>query len=214
LVFLAVASWLWIESRSVSEAVPELGGGVRLPAGSLSTAPQRAPLGDPPIVHLAGFDRTCMECHRIFDPAERATAARSDTDRVQHSDVVLAHGRNDRCLGCHHATDRDALSLLDGTKIGFAEAPRLCRECHGLVGRDWERGTHGRTHGSWVTGSPEQRRLGCTECHDPHSPAFPALEPLPAPRTLRLPPPEEREPRSAEPLWPRSAIEAAKGHDG
>ena len=36
------------------------------------------------------------------------------------------------------------------------------------------------------TGSPSQKRLSCTECHDPHAPAYEAFHPLPGPHTLRM----------------------------
>ena len=39
-----------------------------------------------------------------------------------------------------------------------------------------------------MTDAPEQRRLKCTECHDPHSPAYPRMQPLPGPNTLRMGP--------------------------
>jgi len=205
-----LAGWFLLGAGTSKEALPDLGGGVSFDRSRIATTPLRTPLADPPTIHLNGYDRTCMECHRIVDTGEHGASARGHTPRVQHRDVVLRHGRNDRCLGCHHPTNRNRLTLLAGTEIGFSEVSRLCRECHGLVGRDWERGTHGRTMGSWVTGDPRQRRLGCTECHDPHSPAFPPIEPLPAPRTLRLP--EEREPHEEVPVWPRSVYRAAKGH--
>ena len=214
--FLVVTIVLLLVGSSAESALPDLGGTPAFDRAALSTTSPRTPLSHPPRIDLNGFERGCEDCHALFESGERAHGARSDSDKVQHKDIVLSHGTNDRCLGCHHGEDRDHLSLLDGTPIRFDEAERLCRECHGLVGRDWEAGTHGRTHGSWVTGSPEQHRLTCTECHDPHAPAFPAVVPLPAPHTLRLPPPEARPHHPAEPLWPRSAIEAArhgKAHD-
>ncbi len=215
IVFAAVAVALGVLDGGVSTAVPELGGDVVVPPGALTTDSPRTPLlSHPPRITLGGYLRSCQDCHALLDPGEHALTARGETARVQHGDVVLEHGLNDRCLVCHHPADRDVLTLLDGTKITFDETPRLCRQCHGLVGRDWERGVHGRTHGSWVTGSPEQRRLECTECHDPHAPAFPSYAPLPAPDTLRLPDKEHRAPHATEPRWPRSAIEAARGDRG
>jgi hypothetical protein len=61
----------------------------------------------------------------------------------------------------------------------------VCAKCHGPAYRDWQKGTHGKTLGSWQAGD-SRRRLGCTECHDPHSPAYPRIVPLPAPTTLRM----------------------------
>ncbi len=76
--------------------------------------------------------------------------------------------------------------LHDGTRIGFNYAPRLCAQCHGTVFRDWERGTHGKTMGSWDADDPRRHRLACNDCHDPHSPAYPKFAPLPGPNTLRM----------------------------
>jgi hypothetical protein len=62
----------------------------------------------------------------------------------------------------------------------------LCAQCHGTTYRDWQRGMHGKTMGSWDKSSGKQRRLLCTECHNPHAPAYGRLAPLPGPRTLRM----------------------------
>jgi hypothetical protein len=45
---------------------------------------------------------------------------------------------------------------------------------------------HGRTNGYWDASRGEARRLTCTECHDPHAPALPAMTPLPGPATIRM----------------------------
>lgn len=147
-----------------------------------SLAP-RTPLTDPPTIRLGGFERDCMDCHIIF--RNRVPKHR---ELVQHLDVLARyqHGRNDRCLDCHDREDRNRLTLGWERTIPFAQSAELCGKCHGLTHRDWERGTHGKTVGSWQPESTEHRRLTCVECHDPHRPAYPPFIPLAGPNTLRM----------------------------
>lgn len=176
--FVVVAVVLWMTSARIelpSEAP------VVVDAALLEVGPRRAPLGDPPMIEVEGAAENCRACHQIFRSASPAGAVLS-----YHHDIVLVHGMNDRCVNCHDIEDRERLTLRDGTTIPFSQTPLLCAQCHGTAFRDWERGTHGKTLGSWVTGSESQRRLSCNECHDPHSPRYPSYEPLPGPRTLRM----------------------------
>jgi len=93
---------------------------------------------------------------------------------------------NTRCVNCHDVTNRELLTLRDGSTVAYAQTPLLCAQCHGTTYRDWQKGTHGKTLGSWKTDSASQRRLSCNECHDPHSPRYAPYEPLPGPNTLRM----------------------------
>lgn len=148
--------------------------------------PLRAVPDDPPTIVVAGFTKKCMECHSLFTSAPDTPLRLS-----QHRNIVQGHGMNDRCFNCHDNADRNSLVLPDGSTIGFREAPRLCAGCHGLTYRDWQRGMHGRTIGSWDTSRPEHARLTCTRCHDPHAPAFDDMAALPGPDTLRMGEPHE-----------------------
>ena len=143
--------------------------------------PFARPGADLPEVVIGGYDHRCNECHRFFDspPIERRTL-------TQHTDIELEHGLNNRCFNCHDVRNRELLVLYDGTRLSFDQVPRLCAQCHGTVYRDWQRGTHGKTLGSWDAESGRQRRLGCNDCHNPHAPAYPPFRPLPAPDTLRM----------------------------
>ncbi len=180
-VFFALAAWLVMASPEARIPLEPAN-----PVGKERFAPgaRRALTHGEPSFVSGGFVHQCNDCHRHFDsppalPGERRTM-------VQHTDVVLNHGMNDRCFNCHDEKDRSRLSLFDGTMLAFDEAPRLCAQCHGTLYRDWQRGMHGKTLGSWDVRSGNQRRLHCNECHDPHSPAYPRYEPLPGPRTLRM----------------------------
>lgn len=156
----------------------------------LDTGPRRVPIGDSPVIHINGYERTCMDCHRLFPAADLPPA-----QLKQHTHILLDHGINDRCRNCHDVRDRDRLVLHTGETIGFSEAVRLCAKCHGPTFHDWQNGAHGRSNGYWDETRGARRRLGCTECHDPHRPRHPALDPmppLPGPRTLRMGAPAPR----------------------
>jgi hypothetical protein len=134
-----------------------------------------------PQIDIVGYTYHCSTCHRLF-PA-RTPTGRSLT---QHRDIVLKHGINDRCLNCHHPSNRDAFANDTGGEIPYDQPQLLCAKCHGPVYRDWSHGVHGRTNGYWDRElGPSERKL-CTECHDPHVPPFPPMRPAPGPNTLRM----------------------------
>ncbi len=147
----------------------------------LEPGARRVAMSDPPHLMVNGRSQTCNGCHQIF-----ASASAPRAPRTYHESVHLSHGLNDRCVNCHDPKDRERLTLRDGSTIPFSQTPQLCAQCHGTLYRDWQRGTHGKTLGSWVTHSDAQRRLNCNECHDPHSPRYEPYAPLPAPNTLRM----------------------------
>jgi len=148
---------------------------------ALVPGPRRVAMTDPAHLMVEGMSENCNACHQIFRSSHPAGATLN-----YHQDVRLNHGLNNRCVNCHDADNRERLTLRDGATVVFSETPQLCSQCHGTVYRDWQRGTHGKTMGSWVTGSKEQLRLNCNQCHDPHSPRYPAYQPLPGPDTLRM----------------------------
>lgn len=147
----------------------------------LIVGPRRQAMTDPPQIIVEGLPENCNACHQILDSENKTGAA-----LAFHNDVILTHGMNNRCLNCHDSGNRELLTLRDGTTIPYSRTPLLCAQCHGTVYRDWERGTHGKTLGSWRTGTDEQRRLTCNQCHNPHSPRYDPYPPLPGPRTLRM----------------------------
>lgn len=123
----------------------------------LTPGPRRAAMTDPAAITIDGASQSCQGCHQIF--ASTIQAPGSDGPlRSFHAEIQLNHGLNDRCTNCHDSADRQSLALRDGTRIPFAATPQLCAQCHGTVYRDWQRGTHGKTLGSWVTHSKDQDR--------------------------------------------------------
>lgn len=208
--FLIVAAVLWFSPRTVE--IP-IGAAVAVDPAALVVEPRRRPMTDPPQIPVEGRPENCNACHQIFRSAHGGVSPLS-----YHTEIRLDHGLNARCINCHDAEDRERLTLRDGTTVPYAETPLLCAQCHGTTYRDWQRGIHGKTLGSWVSGSEAQRRLGCNECHDPHSPRYPAYEPLPAPRTLRMGDPaagEHAEPAKRSPLqrWLAPALDEHGRHD-
>lgn len=129
----------------------------------------------------AGWTYNCMECHQLFPARWRY----DDRPFNEHKDIVLDHGNNRFCLNCHHASNRNAFADYDGAEIAQADVVKLCAKCHGTIHRDWQAGVHGRENGFWKADLGEKTKLRCIQCHDPHSPRFKAMKPLPA---LRYPP--------------------------
>jgi hypothetical protein len=115
----------------------------------------------------------CSDCHADFeaDPERRELG--------MHSEIVFEHDAEHRwCLDCHDVVDRDQLRLASGARVPFTESYRLCGQCHGTQFRDWRTGIHGKRTGYW---NGPTRYLLCVHCHNPHSPRFESLEPLPPP---------------------------------
>jgi len=150
---------------------------------------QQPPVGLPSDTHLnktppretkgldlvkLGWTYNCMECHKLF-PAKW----HYDRPMNEHKDLTLDHGNNRFCLNCHHPTNRNAFVDYDGAEIAQADVVKLCAKCHGTTYRDWEAGVHGRQNGFWNTSMGDKTKLRCIQCHDPHSPKFKAMKPLP-----------------------------------
>ena len=180
-VFLLLAAWFLFGTEDPN---PPLGGTPPFDKALLSTDPVRKAMGQPPRTTIGGFSRTCMECHRIFD-----AAAKPEKELRQHENIELEHSPAMDCQTCHHPEDRNYLRLADGSKLPYTEVVTLCGECHASRFRDWTIGAHGRVDGYWNPDLGKPRKLKCTECHDPHTPLSPVLDPvipLPGPHTLRL----------------------------
>lgn len=210
--FLTIAILLWTSPRLAEIPV---GSAAVVDRAALVVQPRRTAMADPPRILVEGRQENCNACHQIFRSAHAGGEPLS-----YHQEIRLSHGLNARCVNCHDSENRERLALRDGTTVPYAQTPLLCAQCHGTLYRDWQNGTHGKTLGSWVTGSAAQRRLNCNECHDPHAPRYTSYEPLPAPRTLRMGDPAAEAhhapaPRSPLQRWltPSSSPHGAKIHD-
>jgi len=121
-----------------------------------------------------GWTYNCMECHKLF-PAKW----HYDRPMNEHQDITLDHGNNRFCLNCHHPKNRNAFVDYDGSEIVQSDVVLLCAKCHGPTYRDWQAGVHGRQNGFWNAGMGEKTKLRCIQCHDPHSPKYKSMKPLP-----------------------------------
>lgn len=116
----------------------------------------------------------CSDCHADMEPNPQR---RELVD--MHDDIVLDHAEGQRwCLDCHNLDDRDNLRLVSGEVIPFTESYQLCGQCHGDKLRDWKVGVHGKRTGNW---NGEKQYLLCAHCHNPHSPSFKPMQPMPPP---------------------------------
>lgn len=123
----------------------------------------------------AGWSYNCMECHKLFP----ARWHYDDRPFNEHKNIQLDHGNNRFCLNCHHPTNRNAFVDYDGAEIAEADVVKLCAKCHGTIYRDWQAGVHGRANGYWDAQAGPKTKLRCIQCHDPHSPKFKEMKPLP-----------------------------------
>ncbi|MFT7633353.1 MAG: formate-dependent nitrite reductase cytochrome c552 subunit, partial [Mariniblastus sp.] len=70
----------------------------------------------------------------------------------------------------------------DGTKVEFTDVMTLCAQCHGPQMTDYEHGAHGGMNGHWDLNRGPQTKNNCVDCHQPHAPKFPKMQPTFKPR--------------------------------
>jgi hypothetical protein len=154
----------------------------------------RRPTG-PPVIELKQPDPlgrlgrlTCSTCHSVREPN---FANRTPADLKQfHQGMPLNHGQL-ACYSCHNASDMDTLRQADESVIQYADVMNLCAQCHGRQYQDYQRRVHGGMTGYWDLTRGEMQRNNCIDCHDPHAPAFPMMQPTFKPRDRFLYPPHE-----------------------
>lgn len=126
----------------------------------------------------------CSTCHEAME--DRPMVQRVDELETFHSDMEVQHGEL-TCNSCHAAEDRDQLKMADGRQVGFEETMDLCGQCHGPQLRDYRHGAHGGMTGHWDLRKGPRQRNHCVNCHDPHAPSYPTVQPAPPPndRSMR-----------------------------
>jgi hypothetical protein len=108
----------------------------------------------------------CSVCH-----TEKPVRVQ-DAAQLTHGDISIGHGQAGAslsCRECHHPEEPDFLLGAGGAKIDFDHSYQLCGKCHFREKRDWVGGAHGKRESYW-TGERVVRN--CTDCHNPHAPAF------------------------------------------
>ena len=166
-IVLGIAAWATNTVATPEAVYPQV--------GKVDLLPVRGEF-KPLRLRRSGFQYKCSECHRLFE-----SPLKQETRVAEHTDLILTHGRNNYCFNCHHRANRDVYTDYDGSEIPASEPARLCAKCHGTTYRDWLVGLHGKIAGSWKSIPREGTHILCIQCHDPHSPKFPALKPLPGP---------------------------------
>lgn len=121
----------------------------------------------------------CSTCHSTTTPNIARNSAH-DLDQA-HRGLNYHHG-NLTCLSCHNAKDYDTLHLADGRSVAFPDVMNLCAQCHGTAMRDYNNGSHGGMNGHWDLTKGGRVRNNCINCHDPHLPKFPLVQPVLPPR--------------------------------
>ena len=145
----------------------------------------RRPLGPPRVVTgLRDFHGNevlvaCSTCHTTRQP-NRQNASPKDLDEF-HGGLKFSHGTVS-CLSCHNDQDYDALKLADGTRVEFSNVMTLCAQCHGPQMKAYQHGAHGGMNGHWDLTRGSQTKNNCIDCHDPHTPQFPKMQPTFKPR--------------------------------
>lgn len=152
----------------------------------------RQPSGPPRVVTAVKDARgelvtvDCSTCHMTRPPnAENRTV--KDLDEF-HGGMAFSHGTVS-CLSCHNPTDYDSLKLADGRRVEFPEVMTLCGQCHGPQMKDYEHGAHGGMNGYWDLSRGPRTKNNCVDCHNPHAPQFPRMQPTFKPRDRFLEPP-------------------------
>jgi Zn finger protein HypA/HybF involved in hydrogenase expression len=117
----------------------------------------------------------CTECHNKDLPVDKTRRKLE----AAHDEIQLRHDEKHMwCLDCHNADNRDTLRNASGEPIKFEESYKLCGQCHGEKYRDWKAGVHGKRSGEW---NGRKTYLLCVHCHDPHSPKYKSMAPMPPP---------------------------------
>lgn len=123
----------------------------------------------------------CDTCHAGKEP-NRLIASGDELDEF-HNGLVFDHGRGSlTCLTCHNSEDYETLKKPDGLAVSFGDSMQLCAQCHGPQYRDYQGGSHGGMTGHWDLQRGGRERNHCIDCHDPHSPAFRKMMPMPPPK--------------------------------
>lgn len=121
----------------------------------------------------------CTTCHTTRPPNHENRSVK-DLDEF-HSGMAFSHGTVS-CLSCHNSNDYDSLKLADGRRIEFPDVMTLCAQCHGPQMKDHEHGVHGGMMGHWDLTRGPRTKNNCVDCHNPHAPQFPKMQPTFKPR--------------------------------
>jgi hypothetical protein len=191
LVVALVVGRLWAEQADLKPAREDAKSSEKKGMGATRYSVHISRPNGPPRVSAGNVDAlgqpvtvSCASCHANLQPDADRSASLLPTRF--HQGLRFQHGEL-RCHSCHNAPAYSELRRADGRAIDFANVQTLCSQCHSPQAVDYEHGAHGGMNGYWdLTRGPRQRK-GCTDCHDPHSPAFPTMAPTFKPYDRFLP---------------------------
>jgi hypothetical protein len=145
----------------------------------------RKPAGPPTVktgltdYHGNPVSVSCGTCHATR-PAN--AEARLGVDLPSFHQGFKGNHGSLACIACHNPSDGyQTLRLADGRSVPYSEVMQLCAQCHGPQYRDYQRGAHGGMTGYWDLSRGPRARNNCIDCHDPHTPRYPAVRPAPGP---------------------------------
>lgn len=190
LVIAGVSAAMRPDASSDSNSADQPGHEPAATANSIQERPEfpveiRKPSGPPRVStglsdpHGNDVTVACSTCHMTRQPDHQNKAVR-DLDEF-HGGMAFSHG-SVSCLSCHNSNDYDSLKLADGSRIEFTDVMTLCAQCHGPQLKDYKHGAHGGMRGYWDLTRGSQIKNNCIDCHNPHSPQFPKMQPTFKPR--------------------------------
>ena len=126
----------------------------------------------------AAITVNCTTCHATRPPNTQLVYG----DQLQqfHTGLHTNHGEL-TCMSCHNGGDYRQLRMADGRPLPFSDVMQLCAQCHGPQHRDYQAGSHGGMTGYGDLSRGPRVRNNCIDCHDPHAPQFPMIQPVFAP---------------------------------
>ncbi|MCA9008549.1 MAG: hypothetical protein KDB01_02325 [Planctomycetaceae bacterium] len=148
-------------------------------AGKFSVSIRKPP-GPPRVVtalkdvHGSSVTVACSTCHTTRPPNHQNKTVQT-LDEF-HRGMAFSHGTVS-CLSCHNPNDYDSLQLADGSRVDFTDVMTLCGQCHGPQMKDYGHGVHGGLNGYWDLTRGSQQKNNCVDCHNPHAPQFPKMQP-------------------------------------
>ena len=118
----------------------------------------------------------CTSCHL---GTRLVMADRRIADAHQNIQPVHPKATAVLCSTCHSRDNVELLALRSDERPPLDHAYRLCAQCHFAQARAWAGGGHGKRLDGW-----QGRRvvMGCSDCHNPHSPAVEPRIPFRAPQ--------------------------------